>query len=253
MNNDISFAPAMETGIATAEPGRSGSYSACKRALEWALSAALLFMAAPLIVVIMALVKLTSRGPALYSQVRVGLDGRLFVIYKVRTMLHNHESRTGPRWTSANDPGITPIGNFLRRSHLDELPQLWNILRGEMSLVGPRPERPEFVSNLERAIPRYRDRLIVRPGLTGLAQTQLPPDTDLEGVKRKLAFDLYYIQHFDLWLDLRLLASTALFLMGIPFSLSRRLLRIPAQGDVEGISRCLEPGVEFARVQSEPV
>jgi lipopolysaccharide/colanic/teichoic acid biosynthesis glycosyltransferase len=166
-------------------------------------------------------------------------------------MIHDCESRTGHRWATRNDPRITPIGHFLRRSHLDELPQLWNVLRGEMSLVGPRPERPEFVSILERAIPRYRDRLSVPPGLTGLAQSRLPPDNDSEGVKRKLAFDLYYIQHFDLWLDLRLLTCTALFLMGIPFCLSCRLLRIPIQETVAGACRKPEAEVEVVRVPSE--
>jgi lipopolysaccharide/colanic/teichoic acid biosynthesis glycosyltransferase len=241
-------------GGVTTGPGKSGRYAAYKRALEVVLSALLLILFAPLLLSIMALVKLTSRGPALYSQVRVGRDGRLFVIYKVRTMIRDFESLAGgPRWTAEGDPGITPLGHFLRRSHLDELPQLWNILRGDMSLVGPRPERPEFVSKLERAIPRYRDRLSVRPGVTGLAQAQLPPDTNLEGVGRKLACDLYYIQNLDFWLDLRLLVSTALFLMGIPFALSCRLLRVPTQATAQEPSPSAEVGVEAVQMQPEPV
>ena len=155
-------------------------------------------LAAPLILLAMALVKLTSRGPAIYRQVRAGLGGRPFTIYKIRTMAHDCEARTGPVWATADDPRVTPLGRFLRRSHLDELPQLWNVLRGEMSLVGPRPERPEFVAQLQRAIPDYRRRLQVPPGVTGLAQVQLPPDTDLAGVRRKLVYDLYYIRRMEL-------------------------------------------------------
>jgi lipopolysaccharide/colanic/teichoic acid biosynthesis glycosyltransferase len=224
------------------------------RALEVVLSAVLLVLFAPLLLVIVTLVKLTSRGPAFYSQVRVGRYGRPFVIYKVRTMIRDFESRVGgPRWTAEGDPGITPIGHFLRRSHLDELPQLWNILRGDMSLVGPRPERPEFVSKLERAIPRYRERLSVRPGLTGLAQAQLPPDTNLEGVRQKLACDLYYIQNRDFWLDMQLLICTALFLMGVPFSVSCRLLRVPTQTTAPETSPSEEVGVEAVQMQPEPI
>ena len=141
-------------------------------------------MAAPFIFVAALLVKLTSRGPAFYSQVRLGLDGRPFYIRKLRTMYHNCERLSGPCWSTANDCRITPVGRFLRRSHIDELPQLWNVLCGEMSLVGPRPERPELIPTLARSIPGYRHRLEVRPGVTGLAQIQLPPDTDLDSVRR---------------------------------------------------------------------
>src|SRR5205085_11588970 len=124
-------------------------------------------------------------------------------------------------------------GRCLRRTHLDELPQLWNVLRGDMSLVGPRPERPEFVPDLERALPHYRDRLLVKPGVTGLAQVQLPADTDLESVRRKLAYDLYYIRTFGLWLDLRLILSTALRLLGFPYSWLTVLFGIPSRETIE--------------------
>src|SRR6266404_2021348 len=129
----------------------------------------LLVLAAPFILVAALLVKLTSRGPAFYSQVRLGLGGKPFSIRKLRTMYHNCERLSGPCWSSANDSRITPVGRFLRRSHIDELPQLWNVLCGEMSLVGPRPERPELIPTLARSIPGYRHRLEVRPGVTGLA------------------------------------------------------------------------------------
>lgn len=204
-----------------------GWYASCKRAADFTMALSLLMFTAPLLLLAALLVKLTSRGPVIYSQVRLGQNGRPFTLYKVRTMGHQCESLTGIRWSTPGDPRITPVGRFLRRAHLDELPQLWNILRGEMSLVGPRPERPEFVPQLEHVIPRYRDRLLVRPGLTGLAQVQLPPDTDLASVAVKLAYDLYYVRHAGAWLDVRLLAGTALKIVGLPFSGLRCILALP--------------------------
>ncbi len=127
-----------------------GWYTRSKARIEFVLALGLLVVTAPLHLAAALLVKLTSRGPVLYSQVRLGKDGKPFTIYKLRTMTHNCEKETGPRWTSAGDPHITAVGHFLRRTHLDELPQLWNIVRGEMSLIGPRPERPEFVPALEQ-------------------------------------------------------------------------------------------------------
>jgi len=170
---------------------------------------------------------LTSRGPSLYAQKRLGRDGRAFKIYKIRSMIVDSEA-SGPRWSTEGDPRVTPVGRFLRRSHLDELPQLWNILKGEMSLVGPRPERPEFVHQLKVALPRYTERLTVKPGVTGLAQVQLPPDTDLSSVRRKLDCDLRYIEIMNPWLDLRIVACTAFGLLGIPYWVSRKILRVPS-------------------------
>jgi lipopolysaccharide/colanic/teichoic acid biosynthesis glycosyltransferase len=197
---------------------------------------ALLVLAAPLVVLAAGLVKLTSRGPAFYTQTRVGRDGELFTIYKIRTMVHDCESLTGPRWTFPGDPRITWVGHFLRLSHLDELPQLINVLRGEMSLIGPRPERPEFVQKLEQAYPTYRRRLLIRPGITGLAQVQLSADTDVAGVGRKLAHDFLYLERLGPWLDLRILLCTALFALSVPFRFSRKLLRLP---DCEAIAPVL--------------
>ncbi len=185
-----------EPGLDPVPP--AGWYPSLKFGLDFVSALLLLILALPVMVLAMALTRLTSRGPALYQQERVGLNGRRFMIFKIRTMVVDAELRTGPQWSTRNDPRITPLGRFLRRTHLDELPQLWNVLRGEMSLVGPRPERPEFVVQLERAIPRYSDRLLVRPGVTGLAQVQLPPDSDLASVRRKLACDLYYAQKTQL-------------------------------------------------------
>src|SRR5262249_45239825 len=150
---------------------------------------------------------------------------------------------SGVRWATQDDPRVTPVGRFLRRSHLDELPQLWNVLRGEMSLVGPRPERPEFVPNLEAAIPHYRERLLVRPGLTGLAQVQLPADTDLASVRRKLAYDLYYVRRMSPWMDLCIFLCTALKLVRVPFHVSRRLFLVPSPEAVERTYQSVPPPV----------
>ena len=190
-------------------------------------------VALPLIAASALIVKLTSRGPAFYTQVRVGRGGRLFTIYKIRSMIHNCESLTGPRWSMPGDPRVTWFGWFMRTTHLDELPQLLNVLRGDMSLIGPRPERPEFFPELEHELPAYGQRLTVRPGVTGLAQVQLPPDTDLSSVRRKLAHDLYYVQHVNPLLDLRLLVCTAFYAFGVPFSLLSRLLGVPRSGVIE--------------------
>jgi lipopolysaccharide/colanic/teichoic acid biosynthesis glycosyltransferase len=200
---------------------------------ETVLALALFVMSAPLVLMLAVLVKLSSRGPAFYSQTRLGKGGRAFKLHKIRTMYHDCEKTTGPRWALPGDPRVTLLGRFLRSTHLDELPQLWNVLRGEMSLVGPRPERPEFLADLERAVPHYRDRLLVRPGVTGLAQVQLPADTDLASVRRKLAYDLYYIRHLNVWLDIRLMFCTGVRMFGVPFHVLGRLFRLPRLGQVE--------------------
>jgi lipopolysaccharide/colanic/teichoic acid biosynthesis glycosyltransferase len=217
----------------TVRQARHRWYPGAKAVADFVLAAVALVPALPLMLLAALAVKLTSRGPAFYSQARLGKGGRPFTIFKLRTMIHNCESLTGPRWSIPGDPRITPVGWFLRRTHLDELPQLFNVLMGDMSLIGPRPERPEFVPELERALPTYRQRLNVRPGVTGLAQVQLPPDTDLVSVRQKLALDLYYVRHLSPWLDLRLLASTSFYAAGVPFRLFGRLLGIPASAKVE--------------------
>jgi lipopolysaccharide/colanic/teichoic acid biosynthesis glycosyltransferase len=220
-------------------------YVGCKVAVEFLASLVLLVLTLPFLLLAALLVKLTSRGPAFYSQTRLGKDGRPYIIHKVRTMVHNCELHSGARWSTPHDPRITPLGRFLRASHVDELPQLWNVLCGDMSLVGPRPERPEFVPQLERALPHYRDRLKVRPGITGLAQIQLPPDTDLSSVRRKLRYDLYYLRHLSLLLDLKIMVCTGCKLFGIPFRLSGPLLGVPRAEAVEGTkdTPCGAPGL----------
>jgi lipopolysaccharide/colanic/teichoic acid biosynthesis glycosyltransferase len=208
-------------------------YAAVKRVAECLFAAVLLVVVTPVLLIIAALVKLTSRGPVFYSQVRLGEGGRPFVLHKVRSMAHDCEKKSGPRWSMPGDPRITRLGRFLRRTHLDELPQLWNVIRGDMSLVGPRPERPEFVPGLEKAIPHYRDRLHVRPGVTGLAQVQLAADTDLESVRHKLAYDLYYLQHGNIWMDLRIVACTAVHMLGVPYAVLGRLFCFPSLAHVQ--------------------
>ncbi|HEX4611600.1 MAG TPA: sugar transferase [Urbifossiella sp.] len=204
-----------------------------KAAVDFVLALVLVVAAAPFILAAAALTRLTSRGPAFYSQTRVGLNGRVFRIYKIRTMRHNCEAASGAKWATARDPRVTAVGRVLRKTHLDELPQLWNVLKGDMSLVGPRPERPEFVARLARDVDGYLDRLTVRPGVTGLAQVQLAADTDLESVRRKLRYDLHYIGTAGPWLDLRLMLSTAFKMLHLPFGVSRVVLRIPGEQVVE--------------------
>lgn len=204
-----------------------GWYVACQQGVSFFLALILLVISAPVMLAAMGLVRLTSRGPAIYTQVRVGRNGRKFSLYKIRSMAHDCERLSGPRWSTDNDPRVTAVGRFLRRTHLDELPQLVNVLRGEMGLIGPRPERPEFVAKLEKAIPRYNERLVVRPGLTGLAQVQLPPDSDLESVRRKLERDLLYVEQINPWLDLRILIATAAKVIGLPREATCRFLALP--------------------------
>jgi lipopolysaccharide/colanic/teichoic acid biosynthesis glycosyltransferase len=208
-------------------------YPLFKVALEYVIALVLFIPSIPVIIIVALLVKLTSRGPIFYSQIRLGRNGRPFWLHKIRSMTHNCEKTSGPCWAKPGDPRITPIGYFLRRCHFDELPQLWNVLRGEMTLVGPRPERPEFVPSLEKALPHYRDRLQVLPGVTGLAQVQQSADTDLASVRRKLAYDLYYIRHMNLWLDLRLILCTAVRMVGLPFHLLGWLFWLPRRDVVE--------------------
>ena len=169
----------------------------------------------PVLLACAVAVKCTSRGPALYRQWRVGKGGRLFLIYKFRTMREDAERATGPVWAlGEDDPRLTPVGGWLRRHHLDELPQLLNVLAGEMSLVGPRPERPAFVQQFAALWPDYRRRLQVRPGITGLAQVRNGYDRTTRDVRRKLALDLLYIRRMCWWLDARIVWQTARVALG---------------------------------------
>jgi lipopolysaccharide/colanic/teichoic acid biosynthesis glycosyltransferase len=199
-----------------ADPLQPTGYFRWKAAADRAAAALLLLPGLPIIGLLVLLVRLTSRGPGIYRQARLGLAGRRFMMYKIRTMRHQAEAGCGAVWAQAGDPRITPLGHFLRKFHLDELPQLFNVLKGEMSLVGPRPERPEFVHVLAESVPGYLDRLAVRPGVTGLAQINLPPDSDLDSVHRKLVLDCEYIRRAGPWLDARLFFCTLLRLFKVP-------------------------------------
>jgi lipopolysaccharide/colanic/teichoic acid biosynthesis glycosyltransferase len=209
-------------------PAPQRSYLKVRRLLDFTIGLGLVVIALPIVALAALAVKVTSRGPAFYTQTRVGRGGRTFTIYKIRTMIDKCESLTGPRWTIPGDPRVTPIGWLLRRTHIDELPQLLNVLKGQMSLIGPRPERPEFVRELAHVIPDYAKRHAVLPGITGLAQVQLAPDTDLESVRRKLVYDLHHIEHMGFGLDARIILATALHMLGISFRRLRRLGIVPS-------------------------
>jgi sugar transferase (PEP-CTERM system associated) len=181
---------------------------AVKRAIDLAFGTVGLTLLAPVMALVALAVRLTSPGPALYHQTRVGRNGRAIVVHKFRSMRTDAEAKTGPVWAQSNDTRVTPVGRFLRRTRLDELPQLWNVLKGDMSMVGPRPERPEFVSKLTEQIPFYGLRHGVRPGVTGWAQVRYTYGASAEDALQKLQYDLFYIKHLTVAFDLFVLFST---------------------------------------------
>jgi exopolysaccharide biosynthesis polyprenyl glycosylphosphotransferase len=190
------------------QPATRGRLDAAgQRLTDIVLSLALLVLTLPLMLLTAAVIRLDSRGPVLYRQVRVGLHGRPFTVLKFRSMRTDAEAR-GPVWAMQRDPRVTRIGSFMRLTRIDELPQLINVLRGEMSFIGPRPERPHFVEQLERVLPFYRDRALVKPGLTGWAQVNYPYGASVEDARAKLSYDLYYVKHRSLLLDLLILVAT---------------------------------------------
>lgn len=192
----------------------TAGYDAIKRIADIAAAVLAFALTLPLWPLIALLIRLDSRGSAIYSQARVGLHGRVFQIYKFRTMRADAE-REGARWAEANDDRITRVGRLLRQSRLDELPQLWNILRGDMSLVGPRPERPEFVEKLAEVIPHYRQRHLIKPGLTGWAQIRFRYGASVQDAHRKLCYDLYYLKYRSIDLDAAIIIRTiGAFLLG---------------------------------------
>ena len=179
-----------------------------KRILDFAISLVGVAATAPVMLVIAVAIKMDSKGPVFYKQTRVGKGGRFFEILKFRTMRQDAEVASGPVWAKANDPRITRLGQFLRTSHLDELPQFFNVLRGEMSLVGPRPERPYFVDEFRKVIPNYEKRLFAKPGVTGLAQVKRRYDESLADVKRKLRYDVLYVEKMCPLMDVKLMFMT---------------------------------------------
>jgi exopolysaccharide biosynthesis polyprenyl glycosylphosphotransferase len=184
-------------------------YPLIKRLMDIVLALVALILFGLLLPLIVLGMMLDSPGPIFYSQERVGKGGRIFKVIKLRSMIPNAERDTGPLWASKGDPRITRVGKILRKTRLDEVPQFLNVLRGEMSLIGPRPERPEFVSDLSQKIPFYRTRHVVKPGITGWAQVRYPYGSSEEDALIKLQYDLYYIRHQSLALDLLIMLRTA--------------------------------------------
>ena len=180
---------------------------ALRRLFSLAVSFLALVICLPFIPFIILAVRLSSPGPIFFSQTRVGLHGELFTLYKFRTMRQDAEAQ-GAVWAVKDDARVTPIGMFLRKTRIDEIPQLWNVLRGDMAFVGPRPERPEFVQWLSQEIPFYDLRHLIRPGITGWAQVRYRYGASLEETKRKLEYDLYYVKHLSIGLDLLIMFET---------------------------------------------
>jgi sugar transferase (PEP-CTERM system associated) len=184
------------------------SFLLIRRAISLLLALVVLVMCAPLMPIIALAVKLSSPGPVFFRQHRIGQKSAVFTVYKFRTMRQDAEAQTGAVWAGKNDPRVTRVGGFLRRTRLDEIPQLWNVLKGDMGFVGPRPERPEFVQWLSEKIPYYHMRHIIRPGVTGWAQVRYQYGASVEEAKEKLAYDLYYIKHMSLVFDLFIMFET---------------------------------------------
>jgi len=183
-----------------------GVKSLVKMVMDRMISFLLLILLSPLILVVSILIKMTSKGPVLYHQERVGLDGKRFILHKFRTMIANAEEKTGPVMCKSDDPRITKVGKFLRKFSIDEIPQLMNVFKGEMSLVGPRPERPAFIKDFKEKIPKYMLRHKVKSGITGWAQIHgLRQDTSID---KRLEYDFYYIQNWSLALELKILWKT---------------------------------------------
>ena len=188
---------------------KSRALAAGKRTLDLAVAGAGLVIAMPVMLLVALVVRLTSSGAVLYRQSRVGLQGHIFTVYKFRSMFDDAERHTGPVWSSGDaDTRVTSVGRWLRRTRLDELPQLWNVLKGDMSFVGPRPERPEFVESLREQIPYYGQRHVVRPGITGWAQVRYTYGATVEDALQKLQYDLFYIKNLTLTLDLYIILET---------------------------------------------
>jgi exopolysaccharide biosynthesis polyprenyl glycosylphosphotransferase len=182
--------------------------AALKRGLDVLVSTMILLVGVPVWLFVALAIKMNSKGPVLYKQDRLGKNGGTFKLYKFRSMAHDAERKSGPVWARKNDPRVTTVGKVLRRAHLDEVPQFLNVLLGDMSLVGPRPERPYFVQKLTKDIPLYRRRLKVRPGITGWAQVKHKYDESVEDVRTKLKYDLFYIENISWRLDLKILFNT---------------------------------------------
>ncbi len=206
--------PAILEQIAAGAPAKP-NYFHVKYAMERLIAALLLLPAIPVIMICGSLVRLTSRGNAIYKQQRVGLNGQEFSMLKIRTMHVNAEAHSGPQWSVNADPRVTRVGRVLRYLHLDELPQLINVIKGEMTIIGPRPERPDIVNVLNDHIDNYTDRLVAKPGITGLAQIYLPPDETVDCVRKKVCFDRAYIESASPWVDVQIYFCTLVRILGV--------------------------------------
>ena len=178
-----------------------------KQAIDIVVAAVMLVVSLPITIAVAIAIKFNSPGPIFYSQVRTGLNGKKFRVHKFRSMYQDAEAR-GIQWAQEKDPRITPVGSFIRMTRIDELPQIWNVLKGDMSLVGPRPERPEFDLELRKEIPYYDVRYLVKPGITGWAQVCYPYGASVEDAYQKVAYDLYYIKNYSLFLDFAIALKT---------------------------------------------
>jgi exopolysaccharide biosynthesis polyprenyl glycosylphosphotransferase len=179
-----------------------------KRLFDFLVASLGLILLSPFFLIVSLLIKINSPGPALFKQERVGKDGKIFKMWKFRTMRTDAELETGPVWATEEDPRITRVGRFLRKNHIDEIPQLINVFKGEMSLIGPRPERPEFIEEINDHIPNFNERLRVRPGITGLAQVRYRYGASIKDATRKLKYDLLYIKRMCWMLEMRILFWT---------------------------------------------
>ncbi len=179
-----------------------------KRIIDVAIAIFVLIGFLPIWILVAIFIKIESQGPILFSQKRVGKDSKNFTIYKFRSMVQDAEKKTGPVWAGERDPRVTFVGKIIRKLRIDEIPQFYNVLMNDMSLVGPRPERPFFVDKLRREIPLYTRRLRMKPGITGWAQIKAGYDITLDSVKKKLEYDLFYIENVSLRMDLKILLNT---------------------------------------------
>lgn len=180
------------------------------RAFDITVSLACLIFLFPILSLVAFWIECVSRGPVFYTQERIGKDGKIFTVYKFRTMPPDAEATTGPIWARKNDPRLIKGGKFFKDTHLDEVPQFFNVLKGNMAVVGPRPERPMLAEQFVRAIPGYNDRVKVKPGVAGLSQITYDYDKDIEDVERKVKKDLEYAEHRSLLLDMKILFNTFL-------------------------------------------
>jgi exopolysaccharide biosynthesis polyprenyl glycosylphosphotransferase len=204
----VDFEHLPEDWLATSGPRDNLLDAAARRGLDLAASLSLVLLTLPVLLLTALAIKLDSPGPVFYRQERVGRGGRGFQLYKFRSMTVDAEQDGTPQWATRGDPRVTRVGRLIRLTRIDEIPQVLNVLRGDMALVGPRPERPCFVARLAEVIPHYNDRACIKPGITGWAQVNYPYGASIEDARRKLAYDLYYIERRSLAFDVLIIVAT---------------------------------------------